>query len=379
MCSQIWIRGGRKMRNIKAVAFKEFIQVSRDRRTLMLLFLMPIMQLMIYGYGINTDVKHLPTYVYDQDRTYLSRRLIDSFTQSDYFTVKVQAASLSQVYSALDKGLAQSALIIPPNFTGDLLKKKGAQVQLLIDGTDSTPATVSLNSSQAIVNAFMQNEGLIPVQVLPIDFRPRLWYNPDLKSTYFMLPGLIGLVLQFLIPMITATAIVREKERGNIEQLLVTPIKPYELILGKIIPYVVIGVIIATSIIAIMHFLFVVPIHGNIFTLFVLTLIFLIVCLGIGLWASTVADNQQQASQMVMFFAMPSILLSGFIFPLAAMPGWVRDISYLIPMTYFLKIVRGIILKGLGFSDLIGQIWPLLLMAVLVIVFSIRRFSKRMA
>ena len=367
------------MRNIKAIAIKEFIQVSRDRRTLMMLFIIPMMQLMIYGYGINTDVKHLPTYVYDQDRTYLSRRLVDSFTQSDYFMVKKQSTSLSQGYSALDKGLAQAVLIIPPNFTGDLLKKKGVQVQLLIDGTDSTPATVALNSAQAIISAFMQTQGLVPIQISPIDFRPRLWYNPDLKSTYFMLPGLIGLVLQFLIPMITATAIVREKERGNIEQLLVTPIKPYELILGKIIPYIAIGIIIATSIITTMHYLFVVPIHGSIITLFFLTLVFLIVCLGIGLWASTVADNQQQASQMVMFFAMPSILLSGFIFPLAAMPTWVRDISYLIPMTYFLKIVRGIILKGLGFFDLIDQVWPLMLMAVLVIVFSIRRFSKRMA
>jgi ABC-2 type transport system permease protein len=367
------------VRNIWAIAYKEFIQISRDRRTLALLIIMPIMQLMIYGYGINTDVKHLPTYVYDQDRSYLSRRLINSFTQSDYFTVKTQASSLAQVYSALDKGLAQSALVVPPDFTANLVKKKTTQVQLIIDGTDSTPANVALNSSQAIINAFMQNEGLIPIQVLPIDFRPRLWYNPDLKSTYFMLPGLIGLVLQFLVPMITATAIVREKERGNIEQLLVTPIKPYELILGKIIPYIAIGIIIATSIIAIMHYLFVVPIKGSVITLFFLTLVFLIVCLGIGLWASTVADNQQQASQMVMFFAMPSILLSGFIFPLAAMPSWVRDISYLIPMTYFLKIVRGIILKGLGFYDLLDQVWPLLLMAVLVIVFSIRRFSKRMA
>jgi len=371
--------GGRQMRSIWAIAYKEFIQIARDRRTLGLLIIMPMMQLMIYGYGINTDVKHLPTYVYDQDRSYLSRRLVNAFTQSDYFTVKKQAASLSEVYSALDKGLAQSALVVPPDFSANVVKKKMAQVQLLIDGTDSTPANVALNSSQAIINAFMQNEKLIPIQVSPIDFRPRLWYNPDLKSTYFMLPGLIGLVLQFLVPMITATAIVREKERGNIEQLLVTPIKPYELILGKIIPYIAVGVIIATSIITTMHYLFVVPIHGSIVTLFFLTLVYLVVCLGIGLWASTVADNQQQASQIVMFFAMPSILLSGFIFPTGAMPAWVRDISYLIPMTYFLKIVRGIILKGLGFFDLIDQVWPLLLMAFLVIIFSIRRFSKRMA
>jgi ABC-2 type transport system permease protein len=194
-----------------------------------------------------------------------------------------------------------------------------------------------------------------------------------------MLPGLIGLVLQFMVPMITATAIVREKERGNIEQLLVTPIKPYELILGKIIPYIVIGIVIALSILTTMHYLFAVPIHGSVVTLFFLTLVFLIVCLGIGLWASTVADNQQQATQMVMFFAMPSILLSGFIFPRESMPLWVHHIGYLIPMTYFLKIVRGIILKGLGFFDLIDQVWPLLLMAVLVIVFSVKRFAKRMA
>jgi ABC-2 type transport system permease protein len=367
------------MRNTRAIAIKEVIHILLDRRTLTLIVLMPMMQLMIYGYGVNTDVKHLPTYVYDQDRTYLSRRLVDSFTQSGYFMVQKQATSLPQVYSALDKGLAQSALIILPNFTGDLLKKKGAQVQLIIDGTDSTPATVALNSAQAIVNTFMQNEKLIPVQVLPIDFRPRLWYNPDLKSTYFMLPGLVGLVLQFLVPMITASAIVREKERGNIEQLLVTPIKPYELILGKILPYIAIGVIISSSIIATMHFLFMVPIHGSVVTLFFMTLVFLIVCLGIGLWASTVADNQQQASQIIMFLAMPSILLSGFIFPREAMPVLVKDIGYLIPMTYFLKIVRGIVLKGLGFFDLIGQVWPLFVLAVLVIVLSIRRFSKRMA
>jgi len=363
---------------IKAIAYKEIIHILRDRRTLMLIILMPMMQLMIYGYGINTDVKHLSTYVYDQDRTYLSRRLINAFTQSQYFTVTLQANSLQEMYKALDKGSAKAALIIPPNFTGDLLKKKGAQMQMIIDGTDSTPATVALNSSQAIVNAFMQSEKLIPVQVLPIDFRPRLWYNPDLKSTYFMLPGLIGLVLQFLVPMITASAIVREKERGNIEQLLVTPIKPYELILGKILPYIAIGVLIAGSIITVMHLLFVVPIHGSVLTLFFMTLIFLVVCLGIGLWASTVADNQQQASQIVMFFAMPSILLSGFIFPREAMPLWVHHIGYLIPMTYFLKMVRGIILKGLGFMDLIDQVWPLLLMAALVILFSIKRFSKRM-
>ncbi len=366
------------MRNIKAVAIKEVIHILRDRRTLMLVILMPLMQVMIYGFGINTDVKHLRTYVYDQDRTYLSRRLIAAFEHSDYFKVIEQTNDIRDVRYALDKGKAQTGLVIPPHFSADVLKHKTAQVQLLIDGTDSTPANVAMNSSQAIVSNFMQAQGLVALSVMPIDFRPRLWYNPDLKSTYFMLPGLIALVLHLIVPMITANAIVREKEQGNIEQLLVTPIKPYELIIGKILPYIVVGLIIASSIILAIHFLFQVPIRGSLIDLFVLTLVYLVVCLGIGLWASTIAQNQQQASQIVMFFAMPSILLSGFIFPRETMPIWVHHVGYLLPMTYFLKIVRGIILKGMTVIDLLGQIWPLLLMAAVVIIFSINRFSKRM-
>ncbi len=366
------------MRNIKAVAIKEVIHILRDRRTLMMVIFMPIMQVMIYGFGINTDVKHLRTYVYDQDRTYLSRRLVAAFEHSDYFSIKAQSNDIHSVRYAIDKGKAQAGLVIPPNFSVDVLKHKTTQVQLLIDGTDSTPANVAMNSSQAIVSNFMQQEKLIAVGVMPIDFRPRLWYNPDLKSTFFMLPGLIALVLHLIVPMVTANAIVREKEHGNIEQLLVTPIKPYELIIGKILPYIVVGMIIATSIILAIHFMFQVPIRGSLIDLFFLTLVYLIVCLGIGLWASTIAQNQQQASQIVMFFAMPSILLSGFIFPRETMPVWVHHLGYLLPMTYFLKIVRGIILKGMTAFDLMSQIWPLLLMAAGVIIFSINRFSKRM-
>ena len=225
----------------------------------------------------------------------------------------------------------------------------------------------------------MQKEGLIPIQVAPIDFRPRLWYNPDLKSSFFMVPGLVGFLLQFLIPMITATAIVREKERGNIEQLLVTPVKPFELMVGKLIPYICIGIVISFIIIATAHFLFEVPIRGNPLTLFVLTFLFLIVCLGIGLLASTIAENQQQASQIIMFFASPSILLSGFIFPRETMPPFVYYLGNSIPLTYFLKIVRGAILKGLGFIDLWDQILPLLIMAAVIMGLSIFRFQKRLS
>lgn len=367
------------MKRIRAIAVKEFIHIMRDKRTLKLLILMPFVQLVTYGYAINTDVKHIPTALYDQDRTSLSRRLVDAFEQSAYFDVHEREATPDQIHQMIDRGKVKTALVIPPNFTKDLLSGRSANLQLLIDGTDSNPANTALNTGQAIVTAFMQKEGLVPIKVAPIDFRPRLWYNPDLKSAFFMVPGLVGLLLQLLIPMVTAASIVREKERGNIEQLLVTPIKPYELILGKIIPYIAIGIVIAASIIGAAWILFHVPIRGNPLTLFALTMLFLTVCLGLGLFASTVAENQQQASQIIMFLAAPSILLSGFIFPREAMPLPVFLVGYFIPLTYFLKIVRGIILKGLGFADLIPEIFALSLIGGVILTLSIRRFHKRLS
>ena len=367
------------MNRIRAIARKEVLHVIRDRRTLTLIVLMPIMQLTIYGYAINTDVKHLATVLYDEDHTPLSRRLVQAFEQSAYFDFTQRVQSPEALRRAIDKGRAKAGLHIPTDFAKELLAGRIAPLQLLIDGTDSNPANAALNTSQAIVTAFMQQEHLLPIQVLPIDFRPRMWYNPDLKSSFFMVPGLVGLLIMLLIPSVTASAIVREKENGNLEQLLVTPIRPYEIMIGKILPYVFIGLIIAATILSGAHFVFGIPIRGNPFTLFGLTLLFLTVCLGIGLLASTVAANQQQATQLVMFFAAPSILLSGFIFPREAMPRPVFLLGYVIPLTYFLRIVRGVILKGLGWMDLWPHILPLLGMAVGVIVISIRKFHKRLA
>ncbi len=344
----------------------------------MLIVMMPFIQLMIYGYAINMDVKHLATVVYDEDRTYLSRRLLNSFQASGYFNILKRVESPEELHQAIDQGKAKTGLLIPPNFTKDVLSGRGAQLQLLIDGSDSTPANVAMNSSQAIVSNFMQREGLIPINVMPIDFRPRLWYNPDLKSSFFMVPGLIGLLLQMIIPMITASAIVREKERGTIEQLLVTPIKSYELMFGKLIPYIGIGMFIAVVVIGTANILFHIPIRGSLWTLMLLTFLFLTVCLGIGLLASTVANTQQEASHMVMFFIAPSILLSGFIFPRETMPAFVYGLSYFVPLTHFVVIVRGIILKGLGFFDLLDQIVPLCILSVLILGFSILRFKKRL-
>ncbi len=367
------------MKRISAVARKEFLHVLRDKRTLMLIIFMPLFQLILYGYGINNDVKHLATGVIDEDQTSLSRRLISAFEQSEYFDVKRKTFSSKDLRHDLDKGVVRVGLHIPPDFTKDLYAGRSVPLQLIIDGTDSNPANTALNTSRAIIQAFMQKEELIPIDVLPIDFRPRLWYNPDLKSSFFMVPGLVGLLLQVLIPMITASAIVREKERGNIEQLLVTPIKSHELMIGKLVPYICIGLLISFSIIFASRFIFSIPILGSPLTLLGLTFLFLVVCLGYGLFASTIADNQQQASQIVMFVVPPSILLSGYIFPREGMPWPIYGVSFLIPLTYYVKIVRGILLKGLDLRDLWDQVLPLLAMAIAVVSISILKFRKRIA
>jgi len=366
------------MGRIRAVIRKEFIQIFRDPRTLLLIILMPVMQLIIYGYAINTDVKHMATIVYDEDQSPLSRRLLNALEQSAYFDLRWHVQSPELIRKAIDRGRAKAGIHIPPDFSKNLKSGRPAQIQMLIDGSDSNPANTAMNTSQAIITNFVQEEGLIPIRVAPIDYRPRLWYNPDLKSSFFMVPGIVGFLLQLLIPMVTATAVVREKEQGNLEQLLVTPIRPSEFILGKLIPYVLIGIFIAFTVLAAAKLLFHIPIRGNPLTLFVLSLLFLTVCLGLGLLASTMANNQQQAAQMIMFFAAPSILLSGFIFPRETMPLPIYYLGYLIPLTYFLTIIRGLILKGLGLNDLWEQTIPLIVMAVFVLSVSIRKFRKRL-
>jgi drug efflux transport system permease protein len=367
------------MRRIRAIIWKEFIQLFRDPKTLTLIVVMPVMQLMIYGYGIDTDVKHISTILYNEDQSPMSRRLVDAFVNSAYFNINYIAHSDHEIREALDHGYAKVGLHFPPNFTRDLLAGYKGNLQLLIDGTDSNPANTALNTSQAIVSEFLKREGLTPIPTTVVDFRPRLWYNPDLKSSYFLVPGVVGLLLMLLIPMITSSAVVREKERGNLEQLLVTPIRPYELILGKLIPYLLIGLVIAATILSTARFLFALPVRGSAILLFSLTSLYLMVCLGMGLLASTVADNQMQASQLIMFFAAPSVLLSGFIFPRETMPLPIYYLGDIIPFTFFVRIIRGILLKGLGFMDLWHEVGALVTMAVVVLTLSVLKFHKRLS
>jgi ABC-2 type transport system permease protein len=366
------------MSRVLAVIRKEIRHILRDKRTMAMIIMMPLIQLLIYGYAIQSDVKHLATAILDEDQSPMSRRLIEALVQSQYFDMEIHAASPEDLRKAIDRGRAKVGIHIGPSFSKLALSGRSAPIQILVDGTDSNPANTAMNVAPAVITSFVRKERLVPATVVPIDVRARMWYNPDLKSSFFMVPGLVGLLLQLLIPMVTANAIVREKERGNIEQLIVTPIRRGELIIGKLIPYLCIGIIIATSIILAAVFLFHVPVRGNPITLFLMTILFLTVCLGLGLFASAVAENQQQASTIVMMMAPPSILLSGFIFPREAMPLPIYLIGYAIPLTYFLKIVRGVVLKGWTIVDAWPHALPLLCMAILIMTVSAAKVRKRL-
>lgn len=363
--------------SLLAVFRKEVLHIWRDKRTLMLIVMMPFMQLILYGYAINTDIQHLKLAVLDEEKSSFSRRYIEALVQSGYFDVHKYASSPTQLKKLLDRGEVKASLHIPFDFSKKALSGQKTGMGFYVDGSDSNPASIALARAADITAAFEKSEKLAQSRNV-LELCARMWYNPELKSPLFMIPGLVGLLLQLLVPMITATAIVREKERATLEQLLVTPLTRLEIILGKIIPYILIGIFIMSLILFVAYVWFAVPIRGDLFTLFTLTLFYIIVCLGMGLLASTLAQNQQQAAQMVMFFAAPSILLSGFVFPRETMPFPIYASTFLIPLTYYLKISRGIMLKGLNFSDLIVEASILLAMAGLLLFLSAKKFKKQL-
>jgi ABC-2 type transport system permease protein len=366
-----------ELRRFAAVVRKETLHIMRDRNTLRMILMMPVVQVIVYGYAVDTDIKHLKTAVFDEDRTPLSRRLTAAFVASQSFDATLRVDNPAAMRRALDRGVVKAALRIPPGFARDVAAGRGGRLQFAIDGTDSTPATAALGNGGAVVNAFMRGEGLAPPPA--IDLRSRLWYNPELKSALFFIPGLIGFLLGLLIPLALIATVVREKESGTIEQLIVTPLRRWEIIFGKLTPYVVIGMGVALSILAAGRVLFDVRVRGSLPLLLALTLLYLVVCLGIGLFASAVSETQQQATSILSITIAPSILLSGYIFPRESMPPAIRFVSDFIPLTYYLRIVRGIALKALGFADLWRETLALALMAVAIMTLSVLKFRKRLA
>jgi ABC-2 type transport system permease protein len=370
---------------VASIVRKEFIQIRRDPRTLAIIMAMPAMQLLLFGYAINTVVDHLPTVVYDESRDARSRAFVQAFLNSGYFNLHAQTDTREQAMSAVDSGAAKVALLIPSTFGSDVLRGQPAVAQVVVDGSDPNIAQTALFAagmvaqvqSADVVSGLLNRLGRRAAGG-GVELRPVVLYNPSMVSVTFMVPGLIGLILQFQTLILTAFAIVRERERGTLEQIVVTPVRPWELMIGKLLPYSITAFTAAAVALLIGRFWFGVEIVGSLGLLVVLGLVFLLSSLGVGLFISTISQNQLQAIQVAMFVLLPSILLSGFMFPRETMPWIIQQLSLAIPLTYFLQILRGIILKGVGMEVLWPQVWPLALLGVVVFVLSANRFQKRL-
>jgi ABC-2 type transport system permease protein len=360
---------------------KEFIQIKRDKTSLAISFVMPIMMLVLFGYAVKSEVEHIPTIVFDMSNSQESRELLAAFENSNYFYIMYSAKNIHEVEDAIDSGNAKAGIVITPDYSNKINKGDSPQIQFIVDGSDPTVAKTALSSAILISRNFsveLNNKTVNNVQSNSVDFRPKVWYNPNLKSEYFTIPGIVGLIMQNITVMLTAFALVREKERGTIEQLIVTPIKKSELILGKLIPYIIIGILEFVGVLYLGVFMFNVPIKGSHFLLFILGTGFVSCALAIGILISTVAKNQLQAMQGLVMVILPSILLSGFMFPREEMPIVIRIIGYVIPLTYFIDIIRGIMLKGLSLRQLQLSIYPLLFLGSILIILSILRFRKKL-
>lgn len=349
--------------------------------TLALIFMMPLVQLLLFGYAIQTDVKHIQTVVFDQSLSYESRDLQQAFSASGYFDVVASAGSYDEVTKMIDSGQAKVGIIFPPDFAQNLKRGVSSPVQVIVDASDSMVSNQAIAIANSIGLLKSQDMLFQKVQIsgAPYDIRVRPWYNPDGITAYYMVPAILGIIVTMTMVILTSVAIVRERERGTLEQLIVTPIKSLELMIGKIVPYVVLGYLQITVALLVAVLVFQVPIKGSLAQLYILTLFFITASLGLGLMISNIARTQMQAFQMSFFVMLPSILLSGFMFPRAAMPKIIYYISDVIPLTYYLDIIRGIILKGIGVEYLTGQVASLLVFSVIFTTIATLRFTKKIA
>jgi len=367
---------------IISIIIKEFIQLSRDRRTMAMIVVIPIIQMSIFGYALSTDIKDVSLVVWDASNTPESRELIESFRQTEFFAVNFYAADYDDIIERIESGDAMTALVIPPEYSHYLYRGETAPVQFFTDGSEPTAGIQALANASLIVQAkgaeLMSQEQLSEI-VLPISLQPRVWYNPAMESSIFYLPGLVGLILQMLTVMLTAFAIVREREIGTIEQLNVTPLRRGELIIAKLIPYIIIAYAQITLVLTTAVLVFSMPIRGNLLLLLALTSLFLMFSLGIGLFISTVSRTQFQAMQASVMVLLPSVLLSGFVFPVESMPKLAQWISAILPLTYYLRIVRGIIVKGIGIEYLWENAVILAAMGVVTLVLAASRVRKSLA
>ncbi len=371
---------------ILAITRKEFIHIRRDPRTLAIVLILPIFQLVMFGYAVTSDVKHLPMAVLDHDRSTASRALAEAYRTSLYFDLDFYVQNEEELARLIDGGRARAGLIIPPGYATSLARRERAAVSLIIDGSDPTVANTALAAAAsigqahgaAIVERTVQQTGASLAALPGVEVRTRVWYNPNMISANYMVPALVGLILQTMTALLTAVAIAREREQGTLEGLIITPIRAAELMIGKIIPYVMVAFTAMLEILLVGTLWFKVPINGSVLLLIALAGLFLLSALGIGLLVSTIARNQQEAMMLAFFTILPSVFLSGFMFPIASMPVPLQWASRLIPLTYFLVIDRGIVLKGNSMDILYPQAVALAVFGALILTLAVTRFRKRL-
>lgn len=374
------------MKTILHIIRKELLQFRRDPKMFSISFIAPIFQLLVLGYAANLDVTDLPTVVCDLDRSAASRELLRTFTNSGYFELAWDVTRMEDVDPYIETGKASIAILVPRGFGDRLIAGRPAELQVIADGSDANSATIGLGYASALTAVYSRNVILRRLERLGRDAQParidpevRVWYNPELKSRNFMVPGILGLLLLVMTMMLTSLAIVKEKEVGTMEQLVVTPIRPYQLIIGKLAPFTLIGLVDIVLILLVAAFWFNVPVRGSVPLLFGLCVVFLMTTLGLGLLVSTLSRTQQQAMITSAFFVMlPMNFLSGFIFPIENMPELIQYITYLLPPRYFFVILRGLFLKGVGLEQLWDEVVILSLMGVAILTLSALRFRKKL-
>ena len=376
------------MRNSRLLSLirKEFIQILRDPRTLVITFAIPVVQLFLLGYAANTDVRNVPLAVFDQSHSAAGRRLLDAYRAADYFKLTYVVDSEDELRALIDTGDARAGLIIPSTYGQQISGGQPVQIAFVLDGSDPTVAATALSAATLIgeshsINLLVERlnqRGLPDVFQSQVNVRTQIWYNPDLESAYFMVPALIGMILQMQATMLTSIAIVREHERGTIEQLIVTPLRAWELVVGKLIPYVIIAFFNTLEVLVIGTLWFDVPVRGSLSLLLALSGLFLVPSLGIGLVISTGAKTQHEAMMLSFFTMMPSIFLSGFLYPLAAMPKVLQWISTVIPLRYYLIIVRSLVLKGVGIEAVLDETLALAVFGVITMGVAALRLRKRL-
>ncbi len=366
------------MRRFGPMFRKEFIQMRRDRLTLGIMVGIPVIQLLLFGFAIQTDVRHIPTVVLDESRTPTSRDAVAAFQNTGNFRIVAYVDGRDALDAWIARGDAQAGIVIPQDFPRDLARGTTATIQVIVDASDPLSSQAALAAAAGV--AQVRNLAILSAAAhrgtLPLETRVRPRYNPGLRSPNYIVPGLVGVILTITLVLVTAMAIVRERERGTLEQLIVTPITKTELMLGKIAPYVGVGLVQMTTVLLLGRFVFDVPLTGNVALLYAVAFVFIVASLALGLFVSTLVRTQQQAMQASFFFVLPNILLSGFMFPRQAMPTFFQWIGAFLPLTHFLKVLRGILLKGVGVAELWQEMLILLLFATVLIALSVRRFRK---